>query len=143
MQISSNLSFRSVSVCKELFLVVQKFFTCICRILLVLCCGAVGIRSVKLRRQGRHHGRHKLTLHNGVDRASFLAEATVDALSHIDICARHIRMILWCLIYISDKPYLVVLLDPSSRASLSIVMAWAGQIASQSLQAFRSKSVVQ
>lgn len=34
-----------------------------------------------------------------------------------------------------DEPYLVVLLDPSSRASLSIVMAWAGQIASQSLQA--------
>lgn len=34
-----------------------------------------------------------------------------------------------------DEPYFVVLLDPSIRASLSIVMAWAGQIASHSLQA--------
>ena len=32
-------------------------------------------------------------------------------------------------------PYLVVFLEPSSRASLSMVMACAGQMASQSLQA--------
>jgi len=36
---------------------------------------------------------------------------------------------------IRHVPYLVVFLEPSIRASLSIVMAWAGQIASQSLQA--------
>lgn len=32
-------------------------------------------------------------------------------------------------------PYLVVFLDPSIRASLSIVIAWAGQMASHNLQA--------
>jgi hypothetical protein len=34
-----------------------------------------------------------------------------------------------------NKPYLVVLLEPSTRASLSIVMACAGQMASHNLQA--------
>lgn len=34
-----------------------------------------------------------------------------------------------------DAPYLVVRLEPSMRASLSMVIAWAGQIASQSLHA--------
>lgn len=33
------------------------------------------------------------------------------------------------------SPYLVVRLEPSSRASDSMVMAWAGQMASHSLQA--------
>ena len=36
-----------------------------------------------------------------------------------------------------DTPYFVVLLAPSSRSSLSIVIAWAGQMASHSLQARR------
>lgn len=42
---------------------------------------------------------------------------------------------------VNNEPYLVVLLDPSWRASLSIVIAWAGQIASHSLQALRDVSI--
>lgn len=43
---------------------------------------------------------------------------------------------------VMSMSYLVVLLDPSSLSSASMVMAWAGHTASQSLQAMHLSSPV-
>ena len=81
----------------------------------------------------RHLYDMNLTFNNSIDRARFLTKSAIDTLGHVDIWfmsiftirrKRHIY-----------APYLVVFLEPSARASLSIVIAWAGQMASQSLQA--------
>jgi hypothetical protein len=75
----------------------------------------------------------KLTFYDSIDRARLLTETTIDALGHINIC---IREFLKRRVYLGRHlPYFVVLREPSKRASLSMVIAWAGQMASQSLQA--------
>jgi hypothetical protein len=94
------------------------------------------VTEIRVKNDQQVLRKYRRTFHNGIDWASFLAEAAVDALGHIDICTNYFRQAgMWNAL--EDKPYLVVLLDPSSRASLSIVMACAGQMASQSLQAAR------
>lgn len=127
LEVGGDLGLCHVSIGEQLLLVVQQLFASLGRVLCVL--GWVESASDPV---GDDRRAVKLTLDNGIDGASFLAETTVDALCHVEVwevsfCRR--RRVS------SDLPYFVVLLDPSSRASDSIVMAWAGQMASQSLHA--------
>jgi hypothetical protein len=51
-----------------------------------------------MKRQRKPNGTKGHTLHEGINRASFLAEATVDALCHVDICTKLLRVASRCLI---------------------------------------------
>jgi hypothetical protein len=84
-------------------------------------------------------------LDDGINRTSFLAETAVDTLFIQNATGKYIRSVSFLLdldreqtsklTLVISISYRVVFLLPSSRASDSMVMACAGQMASQSLQA--------
>lgn len=84
-------------------------------------------------------------LDDGINRTSFLTETAVDTLFIQSATGKYIRSVSFLLdldreqtsklTLVMSISYRVVFLLPSSRASDSMVIACAGQMASQSLQA--------
>lgn len=131
LEVGSNLRFSPVTIQQKLLLVVQQLLSSFGGEFLVLCfftCQRTSYFTLS-----KQH-----TFDNGINGARFLAETTVDALCHINVFLKSEHTSLCSGNAKRDVPYRVVLLDPSSRASDSIVIACAGQIASHNLHAASS-----
>ncbi|KAJ8552493.1 hypothetical protein ON010_g10051 [Phytophthora cinnamomi] len=120
-EVLGNLELPLVTVGQQLGLVVQQ--------LLVALGGELEVRA----------------LDDGVHGARLLAEAAVDALGHVDVVARSTARAISAGLHakVIKKNYQLsnnLMIDPFNtivKRTASMVMAWAGQIASQSLQAMQ------